>query len=385
MKSLFTKKEMPEDLMGAEATELTSNKLNAFANLLGLNPYGPDGKFLQKLYPISKDSIEPILVLCPTSYKCMDGNCQPRSLLLLPRANQIPEVTLIKGIKIFKRVSVLSAYCPKCNTAYFVADETYGPPSDRQKAYLNDALYLKVGQSTYVDRIFSNAVLNGIYSFHASTAAYAEFWTNSFGEAHSVKVPRCQIWQTFIQESIRSISDELGIPFDSASNPSIADLTHRAYDLLGENGGIRPSDGHPCSECTQDYKPTADYAAQNDDPAALLGIDGDGPVPALVGPPLPGGNPGNAHIPNQEPNPAPATVNSPVKMIVMDGIVMGPLHCAAINCTAELLNAHGEAFCATHVTQFGNKCHVVGCKNIKVQDTQACPQHQQDWSRYRQA
>src|SRR6266700_5615582 len=94
--------------------------------------------------------------------------------------------------------------------------------------------------------VFFQTVLNGIYSFHASTAAYAEFWTNSFGEAHSVKVPRRQIWQTFIQESIRSISDELGIPFDSASNPSIADLTHRAYDLLGENGGIRPSDGHAC-------------------------------------------------------------------------------------------------------------------------------------------
>ena len=58
-----------------------------------------------------------------------------------------------------------------------------------KKAYLNDAQYLKIGQSTYVDRVFSKAVLNGIYSFHASTAAYAEFWTNSFGKSCAVKLP----------------------------------------------------------------------------------------------------------------------------------------------------------------------------------------------------
>ena len=29
----------------------------------------------------------------------------------------------------------------------------------KQKTYLNDAAYLKVGQNTYVDRIFANAVV----------------------------------------------------------------------------------------------------------------------------------------------------------------------------------------------------------------------------------
>ncbi len=47
--------------------------------------------------------------------------------------------------------------------------------------YLNSALYLKVGQSLWVDRIFSTAVLNAMYSFHASSSAYVEFWNNSFG------------------------------------------------------------------------------------------------------------------------------------------------------------------------------------------------------------
>jgi len=69
----------------------------------------------------------------------------------------------------------------------------------------------------------------------------------------------------------------------------------------------------------------------------------------------------------------------------MDGIVMGPAHCAANNCTAELLSAHGEAFCPTHVTQFGNQCRIVGCRNTKVQNTQACSQHQQEWPQHQQS
>ncbi|KAF8799935.1 hypothetical protein BYT27DRAFT_7315101, partial [Phlegmacium glaucopus] len=106
---------------------------------------------------------------------------------------------------------------------------------------------------------------------------------------------------------------------------------------------------HACSECTEDYKTTADYVPLNNDPAAVLGVDDDRHVPALADEKA-----GNFNVPNQPINPAHAVTNSPVKMIVIDGIVMGPTHCAADNCTADLLNARGEAFCATHVTEFGN-------------------------------
>ena len=51
--------------------------------------------------------------------------------------------------------------------------------------YLNLALFLKVGQSLWVDHIFLTAVLNGMYSFHASSSAYVEFWNNSFGNTDS--------------------------------------------------------------------------------------------------------------------------------------------------------------------------------------------------------
>jgi len=325
---------------------------------------------LEKLYPISNESIEPILILCPISYQCMDGACEPCSLLMLNRTNQVPEVILIKGTKIYKNVSVLSAYCLKCKTSYFVDHETHGPPNDRLKTYLNDAVYLKVGQSTYIDHVFSNAVVNGIFSFHASTAAYAEFWTNSYGKAYSIKVPRCQMWQTFTQESIRVVFQELEIIFEAPNNTSISELTYRAYDSLGEKGEIRLSDRHTCSECTQDYKAIADWVPQNNDPAALLGVDDNGPVLALAHENLDVPN-----IPIQAPNASPNATQSPVKMVVMDGIIMGPVHCAAINCTADVINARGEAFCATHVTLYANKCCIVGCGNIKVEDTQACYLH----------
>ena len=265
-------------------------------------------------------------------------------------------------------------------TSYFVDHETHGPPNDRLKTYLNDAVYLKVGQNTYVDHVFSNAVVNGIFSFHASTAAYAEFWTNSYGKAYSIKVPRRQMWQTFTQESIRVVSQELAIIFEAPNNTSISELTYRAYNSLGEKVGIRLSDRHACSECTQNYKAIADYAPQNNDPAALLGVDNNGPVPALAH--------RNLDIPNiliQAPNAGPTAIQSPVKMIVIDGIVMGPVHCAAINCTADVINARGEAFCAAHVTLYAKKCHIVGCHNIKVEDTEACQLHQPDWIRHKQS
>ena len=379
LKTLFKKKEIPIELIGIESREIISIKLDSFANMLGLNPFGSNGQLIRKLQPVSDNDIQPILVLCPKSYECMDGKCKPRCLLLQTRQSQIPEVTLIKGSKIFKNVSVLTGHCPNCKTAYFVDHEKYGPSQERKKTFLNDAKYLKVGQSTYVDRVFSNAVINGIYSFHASTAAYAEFWTNSFGKANSVKLPRRHVWQTFIQESIRRISHTLEITFETNDSLTIAELTNKAYGLLGENGGIRLSNGHTCSECTQDYKATADYATQNNDPAAVLGVDDDRPVPALAD-----GNPDNINIANQPLAPAPSAAKAPVKMVVVDGLVMGPSHCAADNCTADLINARGEALCALHCSQFANRCRVVGCRIPKLQGTQACQQHQQDWTQFKQ-
>ena len=39
---------------------------------------------------------------------------------------------------------------------------------------------------------------------------------------------------------------------------------------------------------------------------------------------------------------------APVKLVVMDGQVMGPHHCAYDNCTADLSNARLGVFCIEH-------------------------------------
>ena len=71
-----------------------------------------------------------------------------------------------------------------------------------------------------------------------------------------------------------------------------------------------------------------------------------------------------------------------VKLVVMDGIVMGPQHCAFGDCTADLANTRGGVFCPLHEVQYGAKCRVVGCTSSKVNGTQACHQHKAEWSKY---
>ena len=52
-----------------------------------------------------------------------------------------------------------------------------------------------------------------------------------------------------------------------------------------------------------------------------------------------------------------------VTMVVLDGIVFGPTHCAYDNCTADLENVRGEVFCALHEQKHGARHHVKGCEN----------------------
>jgi len=140
---------------------------------------------------------------------------------------------------------------------------------------LNAAKYFKVGQSTLVDQSFYNAALNGIYSFHASTAAYTEFWNNTFWETQDVQCQKLSchhIWQAFIQESICTISAASDIHLEIQDGLVIDEVTKEAFEILGENGIIRAADQHACSECTHKYKKTADWLT-GDDPVALVDND----------------------------------------------------------------------------------------------------------------
>ena len=74
--------------------------------------------------------------------------------------------------------------------------------------------------------------------------------------------------------------------------------------------------------------------------------------------------------------------HAPVKMIVMDGIVMGPTHCAYDNCIADLANACGGSFCHHNEMEYGIKCRMRDCTKTKVAGTQACEEHKNQWQKY---
>ena len=173
--SLFTKSEHPETLGNDLITPLTI-KLDKFIDVLKLNPFSKSGKLMGKLWPVSYQEITAIHLICPQSMECEDIKCDPCSLHQSTRDHDLPKVTLIKGNKIYKNVAVLSGKCPKCETIYYADHESLDRSTDNpQRVYLNSAKYLKVGHSVWVDRVFSSAVVNAIYSFHASAAAYTEF------------------------------------------------------------------------------------------------------------------------------------------------------------------------------------------------------------------
>jgi len=324
--------------------------------VLKLHPYNQHGVFQRKLSPISEQSIEPIQVICPASMECETRNCNSCAILKT-RTRDTSTVTFIKGTRLYSEVPVLSGHCPKCNTVYY-ADHEHVQQDEGQwrKLYLNSARYLKVGQSLWVDRCFSKAVLNGVYHFHASTSAFAEFWNTSFWvtqETLSRKVSQCQVWHTFVQESIRMVASGLKMDLELPDRLDINEVTKQAFEVLGEEGLIRSADGHVCSECTHEYKAAADVLPGVDD-AGLAGADENQAVPAfngrggdeIAGTNVNAGDEamdvdlstdgshssvGNGSHNNHD--------NYPVKMIVMDGIVMGNHHCAFDDCTSELANA----------------------------------------------
>ena len=120
------------------------------------------------LKPVSEKDIEPVHVICPVSMQCQTMSCNQRSIHMDTRDRDVPRVTLIKGTKIYDRVHVLSGKCPTCETKYYADHESSqnnGVQHGRTRFYLNSAKYLKVGQSIWVDRVFSGAVIMQLTAF----------------------------------------------------------------------------------------------------------------------------------------------------------------------------------------------------------------------------
>jgi len=88
---------------------------------------------------------------------------------------------------------------------------------------------------------------------------------------------------------------------------------------LGENGIIRAADQHACTECTQEYKKISDVIF--DDPAAVVGIDAtDDNIPVME----------SSHeevqieIPDTADDEMDVDAIQNIRMVVLDGVVMGP-------------------------------------------------------------
>lgn len=118
----------------------------------------------------------------------------------------------------------LKGHCNICSTFYSADHETYmaAGQNEKKKLILNHARYLKIGTHLWVDRVFSNAVCNGMYHFHASANAYMQYLNSAFGmSSYAFEFGRKQIWQAFIQESIRAIASASDRVVEAKHNISI--------------------------------------------------------------------------------------------------------------------------------------------------------------------
>ncbi|EJD32679.1 hypothetical protein AURDEDRAFT_39548, partial [Auricularia subglabra TFB-10046 SS5] len=70
-----------------------------------------------------------------------------------------------------------------------------------------------------------------------------------------------------------------------------------------------------------------------------------------------------------------------VRANVIDGIVMGLLHCAYDDCLAPLKDGSAGVFCAEYFLAFGKKYHVCRCSQSLLRDTRACINHQTEWKK----
>jgi hypothetical protein len=394
-----------------------ATKLDLLYKLLDLSAYDDEGVFRQSRYKQVKKEIEPAYVIAPASMQCQTQSCKGRSLHMNTRDRDISSATLIKGTKIYEEVHVLSGRCPRCKTIYYADHETSAPidknsgDDNGTKVYLNNAKYLKVGQSVWVDRVFSGGVINGIYHFHASSSAFAEFWNNTFWSSQTTqsrKISRRQVWHTFVQESMRMVAKSSGVTLEMENGIPIQEVTKQAFVQLGNNGVIKCAQNHSCSECTHKYKETADRITA-DDPAAVLGVDENHQVPALVGEDAELAIQDaararlNAQLASQARSNADDAMDvdessqtsssdvetsssteeaSPVTLVVMDGVVMGPTHCAFDDCIEELKNARGGVFCARHEITHGNLCRMHDCDRQKVAPSHTCAIHQNNWRQH---
>ncbi|KIJ94931.1 hypothetical protein K443DRAFT_109640, partial [Laccaria amethystina LaAM-08-1] len=237
-KTLFKHNTLSKDWSVDSVTDSIASKLDLMAELIDLIPVYTErsSRVKHKLTTVLHQKIAAIHVIYPSVMEFNESHCNHWALQQDTRTRDIPQVTLIKGTTIYKNVYVLSGLCIHCNTKYYADHKGINQISANKKIqYLNSAKYMKVGQSRWVDRTFGNAVVSGMYSFHASAAAYTDYWNNAFGQVnldYMAPLSRKHIWQTFIQESTRVIAANQNCNLTLSESLPIDAVTRAAFNLL---------------------------------------------------------------------------------------------------------------------------------------------------------
>jgi hypothetical protein len=135
-----------------------------------------------------------------------------------------------------------------CKTIYYADHESSGQNDEGGggggggiEFYLNNAKYLKVWWSVWIDCVFFGGVINAMYQFHTSTSAFVEFWNDTFWSSQTTqsrKISRRQIWHTFIQGSVRTVAKSSGVTLEMDNGMSIEHATKEAFVQLGEDGVV---------------------------------------------------------------------------------------------------------------------------------------------------
>ncbi|CAA7271387.1 unnamed protein product [Cyclocybe aegerita] len=169
---------------------------------------------------------------------CTTPACQPHHISVFSWVRDIPKVTLIIGTTVSNNAYVVPGECTVCKTHYYPDHKDFPSPvyNQQREIHLNSARYLKIGQTLWVDRVFSKAVLSATYNFHASANAYTQFWNDSFGNVTTkVVLGRPQIWQAFVHESTRMVATALEEDFETDANAKVDERCSMAARSLSTN------------------------------------------------------------------------------------------------------------------------------------------------------
>ncbi|KAF8869014.1 hypothetical protein CPB84DRAFT_1856849 [Gymnopilus junonius] len=117
-------------------------------------------------------------------------------------------------------------------------------------------------------------ILSSVYNFHASASAYTQFWNDSnSNNTNSIQITCHQVWQLFVQESIRAVATAHNRDLKMPNNLDIKGVVKEAFAQLGNNGVVDIGIHHECSECSHPYKSSAGNVGQHNDPASVAGLD----------------------------------------------------------------------------------------------------------------